>query len=342
VGGAPPRRVRGAAALSAPLVTIGVVSYNRLHYLRALLESARECVLYPNLQWIVMDGDSREPGLREYVESLDFVEHKVFEECGAVDAMNRIVELARGEYLMMLPEDVQFIVRGSWLADMVELVREHPRVGQVNFDAQRRLTLRRHFHQAFIRIRGRSLRVPVLRRPHRRYRTASGALFLGYGRAREPVGGAGILTFVRTEIRRRLGPWRANPAQAKMDDSGLGAEDDMVARHRSSGRALEAFLMRQPAVADIVTDPRGTKARIRFGNRRYGLYRPPPQGPLYYRIWEQAELERFAQLRPAPAFEDLVVPVGFDLPLDEHGNLRKVNVISEHEPYELVEGASPR
>ncbi len=38
-----------------------------------------------------------EPGLREYVESLDFVQHKIFEDCPHPEAMNVILELAQGE-----------------------------------------------------------------------------------------------------------------------------------------------------------------------------------------------------------------------------------------------------
>jgi glycosyltransferase involved in cell wall biosynthesis len=316
------------------LVTIGVVSYNRLHYLRALLESARECVHSEAVQWIVVDGNSVESGLREYLEGCDFIQHKIFADCTHAEAMNRIVELAEGECLMILPEDVQFVVRGRWLEDMVELVHEHPEVGHVQFDVQRRKTLRRHFTESRVRLRGRPL---PLRRRVRRLSTSSGQEFLGYGSEREPIGGAGIVTFCRTELRHRLGPWRMTPAEAVLEDSSLGAEADMICRYRSSGLHLEAFLMRFPAVADIVTDPRGTKARIRRGNRRYGLYRPPPSGDLYYRIWDESELARFDHLEPAPGFEDFVEPIGFELPLDQHGDLLKVSVINESEPYELVE-----
>jgi glycosyltransferase involved in cell wall biosynthesis len=319
--------------VSTPLVTIGVVSYNRLHYLRALLESARECVRSESVQWIVVDGNSVEPGLRDYVESCDFVQHKVFADCTHADAMNRIVDLAEGECLMILPEDVQFVLRGRWLEDMAELVREHPEVGHVQFDAQRRKTLRRHFTESRVRLRGRPL---PLRRRVRRLVTSSGRVFLGYGSEREPIGGAGIVTFCRTELRRRLGPWRTNPTEARLEDSSLGAEADMIRRYRDSGLHLEAFLMRSPAVADIVTDPRGTKARIRRGNRRYGLYRPPPEGDLYYRIRDESELAGFEHVEPAPGFEDFVEPLGFELPLDEHGDLLKVSVINETEPYELI------
>jgi glycosyltransferase involved in cell wall biosynthesis len=317
----------------APAVTIGVVSYNRLHYLRALMESARECVGYPAVQWIVVDGASVEPGLREYVESLDFVETKLFEPCTHPEAMNRIVELARGDYLMILPEDVQFILRGSWLEDMVEIAA-NPRVGHVQFDAQRRQTLERYFGRWRPVVRGRRVPAPPMRRSHRRLRAANGMEYLGFGRLREPIGASGIVSFGRTEIRRVLGPWRTRAELASMQDSGLGAERDMVQRYRDSDLRLEAFLRRIPVVADVVTDPRGTKARVRFGNRRYGRYAPPPEGDLYYQVWDESELDTFAA--GPPAFEDFVRPLGFELPLDEGGNLLKTNVVTEDEPYELV------
>lgn len=320
--------------MTAALVTVAVVSYNRLHYLRALIASARECLQYPALQWIVVDGGSVEPGLRDYLESLDFVDEKVFRPCSHADAMNEIVERARGEFVLMLPEDVQFVRRGPWLADMVEIA-SRPDVGHVQFDAQRRQTLRRHFVERPLRLRGR--RVPGLRASPRRLRAASGAEFLGYGAARDSVGAAGIVTFVRTEIRRALGPWRTNQKLATMQDSGVGAEADMIERASRADLGLEAFLMRIPAAADIVTDPRGTKARIRSGNRRYGLYAPPPEPPFYYRIWGEEEVGRFGTYDPAPSFEEFVEPRGFELPLDEQGNMLKTNVITEHEPYELIE-----
>jgi glycosyltransferase involved in cell wall biosynthesis len=319
--------------VNVPFVTVGVVSYNRLHYLRALIASARRCIDYPALQWIVVDGASVELGLREYLESLDFVDRLIVRECTHAEAMNEIVEHAEGEFLLMLPEDVQFIRRGPWLHDMVD-VAARPEVGHVQFDAQRRKTLRRHFLERPRRVRGHQ--IPVLRARPRRLRTSSGAEFIGYGEVRDPVGAAGIVTFVRTEIRRSLGPWRENRALSTMQDSGLGAEADMIDRARRAGLELEAFLMRIPAAADVVTDPRGTKARVRFGNRRYGHYAPPAADGLYYRIWNEEELARFADLHPAPGFEDIVEPLGFDLPLDEGGNLLKTNVISGDEPYETL------
>jgi len=305
----------------APLVTIGIVSYNRLLYLRAMLESARACIDYPNVQWILVDGCSTEPGLREYVESLDFLDRLEFVESGLLaDGLNRIVELAEGDVLMTIPEDVQFIVEGPWLRDLAELVLEHPRVGHVCIDAQRRATLQTQFLEAYVRVRGRRLALPF-RRPYRRLRTRSGLEFLGYGRTAPGIN-AGGMSFSRTEIWRRLGPWRTTMELQVTNDAGLGTETEMLRRHAHVGPRLERYLMRLPVLAQVVTDARGATAKIRAGNRRYGRYTPPPEGRLYYRIRGLDEaVRRFGAVEPAAAFEDVVDPLGFRLPVDGQGNL---------------------
>jgi glycosyltransferase involved in cell wall biosynthesis len=323
--------------MAAPLVTIGVVSYNRLLYLRTMLESARECIEYPNVQWIVADGCSTEPGLRGYLEGLDFLDRLEFVESGLLsDALNRIVELAEGDVLMTIPEDVQFVVRGPWLADLAELVLEHPRVGHVCIDAQRRGTLRTQFLEAYVRVRGRRMALPFRRR-YRQIRTSSGLEFVGYGRTMPAINSGGM-SFSRTEIWRRLGPWRTTMELQLTNDAGLGTETEMLERFKRSGPRLERFLMRMPVLAQVVTDPRGATAKIRSGNRRYGRYFAPPSGRLYYRVWDQDEaVARFGDADPAAPFEDVVEPLGFELPFDEGGNLLKVSVIAEDEPYELVD-----
>ena len=139
------------------------MSFNRLHYLRATLESARECLEYENVQWIVVDGGSLERGLQEYLDGLEGVEVSRIEGSLA-DSMNRIVELARGEFVMTLPDRMQFIVRGPWMHDLVELASRHSRVGNVNFDVQRRVTLARHFGDWYL---------PRVRLPCKKVRTRS-------------------------------------------------------------------------------------------------------------------------------------------------------------------------
>jgi hypothetical protein len=122
------------------------------------------------------------------------------------------------------------------------------------------------------------------------------------------------------------------------NDAGLGTEKEMLERFARSGKKLERYLMRLPVMAPIITDPRGTSAKIRCQNRRYGRYFAPPGGRFYYRIWDTDEARRaFGAIKPAPAFEDMVEPIGFELPLDENGEMRKVSVIHDDEPYELVD-----
>ncbi len=326
--------------MKLPRVTVGVVSYNRLRYLRALMESARICVEYPDVEWIVVDGNSVERGLREYLESLDFVDVKLFEDCTHAQAMNRIVERATGDFLMLLPEDVQFIVAGPWLQELVSVAARWQQLGHITFNAQRNQTIERQFSRRRyeLRLRGRRLRIPRIRRPFRTYCGPGGMRFLGYGPTREGICASGITSFCRTEIWRALGPWRTTSDSPIGDDSSLGAEDDMLRRFANSGIRLESAMMRVPVAADLVTDPRGTKARVRGGVRRYGHYPEPIGGPFYYRIRSLVEArERAGGRWPAPGFEEVVEPIGFELPVDPDGNLLKTSVIDEDEPYQLVD-----
>lgn len=138
-------------------VTLGFVSCERGHYLKATLESARECIEYPDLEWIVVDDDSVEPGLKEYVRGCKWIQHKVFRRQTHAEAMNRLVEMATGEFILIWPEDVQFITRGDWLRDLVEILQVNPDIGGVCLDAQRLCTLQRIFHpglrERFVRFR---------------------------------------------------------------------------------------------------------------------------------------------------------------------------------------------
>lgn len=319
--------------MTAPLVTLGIISCNRFHYLQTVVESARECIRYPALEWVIVDNASVEDGLEQFIRGLDLVQHKVVRterrpstEC--VDALNEIIARSTAKYVMILPDDVQFIVRGDWLGDFVELVDRYPRIGTVAFDAQRRATIHQHFTA------GRAPR-PFwrLRRP-RRYVVSSGREFLGYGQSKPGIAGAGIVTFARRAIWTALGPWKAVDRQT-VADATAGGETEMLSRYATSGLALERVLAKVPVAAGILTDPRGTKARIR-GNRRYGRYFAPPSGHFYYRVWEEAELDRFAGIRPAVAFEDIIEPLGFGLAYDAAGNLLKNPYLSENDEFDWI------
>jgi hypothetical protein len=317
---------------SAPLLTIGVISCNRLRYLRALLESARRCLDVSRYQFIVVDNASIEDGLRDYVTGLDFVEHKVFRpardpKAEAVRALNTITELARARHVLHLSDDVQFVVKGDrWADSLVEIAERNPGIGSLMPLALRRVTLERYFGGLASRLWPRAF-------PKRVANAAGDARVILFRRGELGVAHS-CFGVTAVDTWRRLGPWRTLAERQSVQDAGSGAEEDLVLRFRRSGLRLRKALAQQPVLAEIITDMRGTQARVR-GNRRYGRYLAPPEGTFYYRIWDESELARFRDVEPAVAFEDIVEPLGFELPYDAQGNRLK-NPLGEGDPFEWI------
>jgi glycosyltransferase involved in cell wall biosynthesis len=307
--------------VSLPSLTVAVLSWNRLHYLRATLESALRCIRHPAIEWIVSDNESVEPGLRDYVEGLDWVQHKWFKTQTHAAAMNEIVARASGDYVIIWPEDVQFVVEGDWMAPLLDTLERHPWIGSVGLNFLRRKTLRRllgspgpaDLGPILGELRRGRLRVP---------RTVDGLRTFGW---RLPgVIASGIPSLTRRRAWQTLGPWKvSDPTQSNIIDSSLGAEDDMIARFQASGHAWHQATLMKPVAADIINDDLGCKAKIRRG-KRYGRY-TPPVGEFYYAIQREADLPDGENDLPL-CFENHVRPIGFDLPLDARGDMRKTSI----------------
>lgn len=298
--------------MTAPKVTIGVVSYNRKHYLRALMESARQCIEHEQLEWIVVDGDSSEEGLQDYIRQLDFVDHKLIFPCTHVEAMNKILDMCTTDYLLLLPDDFQFIVKANWLKDLVDMVDAFPHIGSIVLDAQRRQTIDRIFSKP-------SWKTLLGMRNYLTYGASSGRVLLGYGDAKPGINPAGIGTFTRTEIWRKLAPW-TEPGNLDRRDSSGGGEDAMLKKYLESGLELERLLLEIPVCASIHAGARNDQAYIR-NNRRYAEYMPPPDGTFYYQIWQGEESRALQPAGPALSFEEIVRPIGYELLLDDAGHL---------------------
>lgn len=324
--------------LPMPRVTLAFLSWNRLHYLRATLESARACIQYPNLEWIVSDNESDEPGLRAYLDGCAWIQHRWSRKQTHADAMNELVSRCTGDYLLIWPEDVQFTVRGDWMADLVDILDRHRWIGSVCLDYMRKATLQSIFHPSLWAQR-RRLADEVLRyrRQFRRSRlveSSRGYAVRTFGWVKQGICGSGIPSLTRTEVWRALGPWRTASGGTRLIDSSLGAEDDMVMRFYRSRRPLQGATPLVPVAADIITDPTGCKAKVR-GRYRYGVYMPPPEGTFYYRIRDQAELPLPRAGCPL-SFGEGVEPLGFRLPTDERGDRLKSS-INLSVAYDLVE-----
>jgi hypothetical protein len=161
------------------------------------------------------------------------------------------------------------------------------------------------------------------RRRQRKITSSGGFSLWTYGALGDGVVGSGIPSLTRTSIWRELGAWRVAKPDARLLDSSLGAEDDMIERVRERCIRLQLALPQVPLAADIINDEIGCKAKVRKGIR-YGNYTPPPGGgELYYEI--RSYEERFAvsrQDRPL-SFSECVVPIGFEIPTDGMGDRLK-------------------
>lgn len=315
-------------ANSWPRVTLGFISCERLHYLKATLESAHRCIRYPDLEWIVEDDDSVEPGLKDYIQGCGWIQHKIFHRRTHAEAMNHMVEMATGEFILIWPEDVQFITSGDWLKDLVGILQANPDIGGVALDAQRLCTLDRilkpGLREGLSRFRSDVRRFGLQgRRKQRKIVTANGFTLWTYGALGDGIVGSGIPSLMRTDLWRELGPWRAVKPDAQIKDSSLGAEDDMIDRVRSKGLCLQLALPQVPLAADIINDDVGCKAKFRRGVR-HGNYTPPPGGgDFYYVIRSFHERLKAAPANRPSSFSEAVEPIGFQIPTDAAGDRLK-------------------
>ncbi len=308
-------------------MTVAVISYNRVHYLRATLESAHRCIHYPRVQWIVVDA-SVEAGLRDYLYSLDWIDDLILQDSHAthIDAMNEAVSRARGDVVLIWPDDMQFIVEGDWMADCVEILMAYRWIGSMALNCLRRVTVRALWSwRRLLRWREWARELRQYGTSFRRQRTvcsSRGFAVRTCGWTKPGIVGSGIPSLTRTEVWRTLGPWKTSNTTSRLEDSSRGGEEEMLARWASSRLVLQRAQPILPVAADIVTDPTGSKAKVR-GGKRYGFYMSAPEGTFYYQIYRQADVQRLSSRRVPVAFEEFVKPLGYSLPLDSEGNLLK-------------------
>lgn len=314
---------------SVPRVTVAFLSWNRLHYFRAAVESARRCIRYPDIEWIISDNESSETGLREYIGSLDWVPNKWFREQTHAAAMNEIVARATGKYLLLWSDDMQFVVEGDWMARLVGTLETHPEIGSTGLNFLRKKTCRRLIGppraDEVVGIAAEVIRKKLAFRIPRRIAGPLPLVTCGW---RIPgVVPSGIPSLTPLACWKSLGPWKTRDAtQSNIVDSTLGAEDDMIERFQNSGFSWQQALLMQPVAADIINDGTGCKAKIRHG-KRYGVYRPPEDGRFYYEILKEENLPANEEGCPL-SFEETVQPIGFRLPCDPGGNLLKSSLNS--------------
>ena len=98
-----------------PLVTIITATYNAAEYLPNLARSIREQT-YGNIEWIVVDGASKDGTLDILRQNEDVIDHWISEpDRGIYDAWNKGLGLASGDWICFLGAD-DFL----WSAEVLE------------------------------------------------------------------------------------------------------------------------------------------------------------------------------------------------------------------------------
>ena len=99
-----------------PLISVCILSFNRLGYLKKALGSFRDKCTYPNLEYIVVDNGSISE-IIEYLNSLSFIDKKILnnENMGMGYAMNQARHTADGEYFFNLENDWLFFYGSDWM-----------------------------------------------------------------------------------------------------------------------------------------------------------------------------------------------------------------------------------
>lgn len=101
---------------SWPVVSVCILSFNRLDYLKETLDSFRDSCTYPSLEYVIVDNGSTDEVV-EYIKSLEFINKNIFnqENMGMGYAMNQARRVATGEYFFNLENDWIFFYKSDWL-----------------------------------------------------------------------------------------------------------------------------------------------------------------------------------------------------------------------------------
>lgn len=116
----------------APLVSIVVLNRDGLHHLEKLFENFSENIRYPNYEVIVVDNASTDGSLHfldELSGSLPLHIIKNNDNISFSEANNQAVKISRGEFILLLNNDVEPTY--GWLNQMVQVALQEDDVGAV-------------------------------------------------------------------------------------------------------------------------------------------------------------------------------------------------------------------
>lgn len=309
-------------------VSFGIINYNRLFYLKSCAETLMESVKdYPDVEFICIDDNSKEPGTQEYLDTLRERGWKVIDQedhrekpkgnievvqnviDALSDALNLFVEVSTGDLIAPLHGDMQF-VRKKWLKEYVSLFEARDDAFCINFDAQRKVRLEKATYE--------------------KVKVGNSTFAIDHSRI---IPGAGDCMY-RKDLVEYFGGWNVGEE--------VNAEDlfTHTATQAFYGKKKVFVPWLPPSIA-IYTDPRGTMGRVR-GNKRFGKYWEALDDNCYYEWINEKEIP-VSEHRPASIEEMAFSNGNWELPKDEDGAWKKnpINWPAEQVDFEVIfeEGA---
>lgn len=302
-------------------ITIGIVNFNRLHYLKSSVNSLMLSIEdFKNIELICVDDGSIESGTKEYLNSIEKLGWKIIHQderrkknkIEGVDnrchispfseALNIIYKESSGDIIIPLQGDGQFI-RKNWLEEIIRLVKHKNDIACIVFDAQRKKRLEK---TKFKKIKIKN---------HDFYYQIGG----------ENAPGAGECVYLRKVLDAVKG-WTIK--------DGINAESNFSKKVKQKFPDAKRYSLNLPASIAIYNEE-GTNSRIR-GNRRFGTYFKG-EDDLYYKFINKEKLIKPPRYRPYSIEEIAQANGNWKLPLSNDGNwIKNPLQINENTPFEII------
>jgi len=110
-----------------PRVSIIILNWNKLEYLKQCILSIKENTDYPNYEVVILDNGSSEAGTKEYLSTLKHKNIINKKNIGFAKGNNMAAQIADGEFLLFVNNDI--VVHKNWLAPLIKLFQENADCG---------------------------------------------------------------------------------------------------------------------------------------------------------------------------------------------------------------------
>ena len=302
-------------------ITIGIVNFNRLYYLRSCVKSLMQSIDdFKNIELICVDDGSIESGTKGYLNSIEKLGWKIIHQderrkknkIEGVDnrchispfseALNIIYKESSGDIIIPLQGDGQFI-RKNWLEEIVRLVKHKNDIACIVFDAQRKKRLE---NNKFKKIK--------IKNTNYYYQVGC-----------DNAPGAGECVYLR-KVLDAVNGWTIK--------HGINAESNFSKKVKQKFPDAKRYSLNLPASIAIYNEE-GTNSRIR-GNRRFGSYFKG-EDDLYYKFINKEKLIKPPRYRPYSIEEIAQANGNWKLPLSNDGNwIKNPLQINENTPFEII------